>query len=766
MSVHITQDQHRLTHTELCQFKWILGNLLALVSLWTLAYLDVRAELLLAFAAIGILIGTGWPILPGRLPHFVWSLVVPLFLTVAIVADFFLSQPDIIPPLVRMLLLLVLVRCLQMRRRREDLQLILLCLFMVMLAGVLTLSVTFGFQILVFTPIAMGMLFMITLTEPSDREADTPPIEYHWETFQWGSFLDRIWKAQNFRLLGIISVLFFGVMAVSTLIFITIPRFQINQAIPFLNLDSSRSLSGFSDRIEFGEVVEIIEDNSVALRVDVENQQGTPLNPYWRMVVLDEYEDGVFQISWSAQSQQTSLYVHAFRVPQRQANPVTNLQRWTFYLEGGISKYLPTVGMLSSMRFQNRQRMNLNEPLKLVSTRQISSKVLFYQADSDVLEAQIPATLNDAKLRNQQSIVMRMPRSTDSPPVDYPFTTLVVPGGAHNLSTLDAIIDEITRGRQLSARAFSAVVADYLHRHHKYSLQVSIPDGDHELLIRWLESDQPGHCELFAGAFTLLARRAGYPTRIVTGFKGGAWNAYEQYYMVRNKNAHAWCEVFDGASSWIRVDPTPGSGMAADEAGVAGSTSVLDIDRTLGAYFDSLKILWYRRVVKFDREQQRELAGGLRGAGVRMMETTRSSIRALFSAILVWVSGFWRGGLWMLLLRLVITGGIVVLAIRLLPVVLMRLAELRASSTGKSDPIRRKAGRWVIRFQTAMAAGAGASSDEWGRVYRNLLLLRFGDRPDWPDPHRVFRQARMLMKRKSESGQRNMPLLDGIQDTR
>ena len=109
----------------------------------------------------------------------------------------------------------------------------------------------------------------------------------------------------------------------------------------------------------------------------------------------------------------------------------------------------------------------------------------------------------------------------------------------------------------------------------------------------------PGHCELFAGAFTLLARTAGIPTRIVTGFRGGTWSGFEDYYMVRNRDAHAWCEIFDGRDAWLRVDPTPGGGLVG-----AGNDSLGTplIDRSWVAYLDSLRIVWYRRIVNFDRE--------------------------------------------------------------------------------------------------------------------------------------------------------------------
>jgi protein-glutamine gamma-glutamyltransferase len=59
----------------------------------------------------------------------------------------------------------------------------------------------------------------------------------------------------------------------------------------------------------------------------------------------------------------------------------------------------------------------------------------------------------------------------------------------------------------------------------------------------------------------------GLPARIVTGYQGGEFNAIDDYWVVRQSDAHAWVEVWqydsngtgkdDGiAGSWVRVDPT------------------------------------------------------------------------------------------------------------------------------------------------------------------------------------------------------------------
>ena len=739
----------QLSFIELHQLKWVLGELLTIVSLWTIFFLEVRSGPLLAVTVGAILLVICVPSLPGRIPSWVWVAVTPA-LIVVIVADFVQSRPDIIPSLVRMVVLLVLVRCLQYRRKREDLQLILLCLFMVVIAGVLTLSLNFGIQLLVFTPLAMACLFIINLVDTSEDGGELP--EGLWDNFRWGHFLDRVWHVQDFRLLALAVLFFVGVVAVSSLIFITMPRFRIDQAIPFFQLNSRKSKSGFSDKVQFGEVVEIIEDNSVALRVDMENREEAPDTPYWRMVVLDEYYKNSFQMSLSARKN-NKVFSDSYFPPRGRAQRSSadgSAGKWTFYLEGGISKYLPRTGPSNGLRFQTRKDIEFNYMLRLLNTKKISSRVLFYQFDNMDPADNFGITLGDRDLATLKTIAVDMDSRFLTSNLKYPQTTLAVPAGEGNRESLTRIVEEITRGEILSAREFSARAVKYLQERHYYSLSSVAPPGDRDIMVRWIDSNEPGHCELFAGAFTLMARMAGHPTRIITGFKGGAWNGFENYYMVRNRDAHAWCEVFDGDKTWFRVDPTPGSGRE-DSFGAAARLRGLTIDRTWRAYVDSLRILWYRRIVDFDRDQQEAMAGQLRIWGTASLDSLKVQFRDLLDSMRSWILGPWDVRKFLQLLRnLGIAIGIWVL-IRWSPRWISRLG----GGTGRlfgfrlaRDPIRKKAGQFVGRFR-ARPPGAAPFVEQWDHTYRDLLNLRFGDGFNRPDHRIVFRRARILLKEKT-----------------
>jgi hypothetical protein len=81
---------------------------------------------------------------------------------------------------------------------------------------------------------------------------------------------------------------------------------------------------------------------------------------------------------------------------------------------------------------------------------------------------------------------------------------------------------------------------------------------DETPLSRFLLSTHKGHCEYFATATTLLLRQAGHPARYAVGYF-----VHEQAgrkYVVRERDAHAWCLVWDARTkTWQDFDTTPAS---------------------------------------------------------------------------------------------------------------------------------------------------------------------------------------------------------------
>jgi transglutaminase-like putative cysteine protease len=104
-------------------------------------------------------------------------------------------------------------------------------------------------------------------------------------------------------------------------------------------------------------------------------------------------------------------------------------------------------------------------------------------------------------------------------------------------------------------------------------------------LVSFLTRTRSGSCEQFAGAFVVLARSLGLPSRVVVGFTAGRYSGPGEV-TVRGADAHAWPEVYLGPrAGWVSFEPTPQQprGEVAAE-GVAGPSGVsITTPTTVGA---------------------------------------------------------------------------------------------------------------------------------------------------------------------------------------
>jgi transglutaminase-like putative cysteine protease len=75
-------------------------------------------------------------------------------------------------------------------------------------------------------------------------------------------------------------------------------------------------------------------------------------------------------------------------------------------------------------------------------------------------------------------------------------------------------------------------------------------------LEEFLFHRRTGFCEHYAASFATLMRLAGIPARVVLGYLGGEYNDLGGFFLVRQADTHAWCEVWIPENGWTRIDPT------------------------------------------------------------------------------------------------------------------------------------------------------------------------------------------------------------------
>jgi hypothetical protein len=82
-------------------------------------------------------------------------------------------------------------------------------------------------------------------------------------------------------------------------------------------------------------------------------------------------------------------------------------------------------------------------------------------------------------------------------------------------------------------------------------------------LTKFLTTSRSGHCEYFATATVLLLRQMGIPARYAVGYY--VHETRGTGYVVRERDAHAWCLVWNEATKcWEDFDTTPPSWVAAE----------------------------------------------------------------------------------------------------------------------------------------------------------------------------------------------------------
>jgi transglutaminase-like putative cysteine protease len=101
----------------------------------------------------------------------------------------------------------------------------------------------------------------------------------------------------------------------------------------------------------------------------------------------------------------------------------------------------------------------------------------------------------------------------------------------------------------------TTAITDYLRATITYSKTVDTPPDDTDPLVWFLFDKREGFCNYYASAEVILLRSVGVPARLAVGFAEGEYNRPDKY-TVREKDAHAWPEVYFPGIGWVEFEPT------------------------------------------------------------------------------------------------------------------------------------------------------------------------------------------------------------------
>ncbi|MGY4515606.1 DUF3488 and transglutaminase-like domain-containing protein [Lysobacter sp. HA18] len=366
--------------------------------------------------------------------------------------------------------------------------------------------------------------------------------------------------------------------------------------------DRAAAKVGLSDSMSPGDWIDLLADDSVAVRARFIGPTPPKSAMYWRGPVLWDFDGRTWRRArdigiWSLD----------------RAQPSTT--RWTYTLEVEPTDRNQLVAL--DLPLAAPDGASLTWDYSLHAARPLASLTRWQMTSSPpaVMQTRLP----DALRRR----------------------ALALPDG-YNPRT-------VALGRDLRARlhddnAIVQYALNWIRRDFSYS--ISAPPLGRDTMDEFLFQTHTGYCEHFAGGFTMLMRAAGIPTRVVTGYVGGQWNRLGGYWMIRRMDAHAWAEVWLPERGWVRVDPTAAVAperiydTVDDRLPAGGLFETLQGPRGFAQVGDWMRQNWNDLVLGFNADRQERLLapfglGRLSGMQLVLMFAIAASLAV---GLMVWLS--------------------------------------------------------------------------------------------------------------------------------
>ncbi|QJR15402.1 transglutaminase TgpA family protein [Usitatibacter palustris] len=356
-------------------------------------------------------------------------------------------------------------------------------------------------------------------------------------------------------------------------LFLLFPRVQ--GPLWALPQDARAGLSGLSDSMTPGTISQLIQSEALAFRVQFEEKIPPFETLYWRGPVLWSFDGRTWKMPEFSPAGNLD-YPRTARPVRYSITMEPHGKHWVFALD--VPGSLPP-GV--AVRFD--QRLHSVRPID-ARIRYDMTSYLDYR-----LGSRLPPMLRDFALRFDET---RNPRT-------------VALGRQWAAETPDKAA--------LVNRAFQ-----YFNREFTYTLEPPLL-GDRDPYDEFLFTTKRGFCEHYAGAFALLMRAAGVPSRVVTGYQGGEINPFNNELIVRQADAHAWTEIWLDDRGWVRLDPTAAVSPLRVEGGVNAAlgpigafSSFLAADKlgvlsSLRYGWHMLNSQWDQWIVGYNTDRQRQL---------------------------------------------------------------------------------------------------------------------------------------------------------------
>ena len=382
------------------------------------------------------------------------------------------------------------------------------------------------------------------------------------------------------------AILLLQALPLMMVLFIIMPRLGPLWQTPLLQ---SKGHTGFSDSLSPGDISDLVQSKGTAFRVNFLGLKPPKVSDmYWRGLVLDYFDGRMWRLNEQWDRKNTIRSVKASKEDLLQYEIIIDphYYRWLFALAEPIS--------INSGALQS----TITEDGLVVTKNPLVAQLQYHVQSIE------PTLFKYSGLSAAQR-----QRLTSLPKGSNPQTIKLAQNWAKEENSVTAII-----GKALA----------WYHKSFYYTLQPPLLEKNS--IDDFLFTTKRGFCEHFASSFAVLMRAAKIPARVVVGYQGGAYNALEDYWIVRQADAHAWVEVWIDNIGWQRVDPTSVVAPQRVEQGI--NSALDDTERNMVAAgqfnaprwltslryrLDAANYAWSRWVLSYNADKQNKLLKSLFG---------------------------------------------------------------------------------------------------------------------------------------------------------
>ena len=391
------------------------------------------------------------------------------------------------------------------------------------------------------------------------------------------------------------AILLAQAVPLALLLFVLFPRIPS----PFSGLSQVQSAqTGLSDTMQPGSVSELIQSDAIAFRVEFEGTAPKPADLYWRGPVLWSYDGRTWR-------QPETLPPDIL-----ENRPLGRLTRYSVTLEPHQQRWLFTLGLSA---ISPDVPSDLTADMQWLARQPINNRLRYRHAA--YLDYQLDLSLNP----EQRALGLQLPRGYN------PLAREMTQGWLNELGWNETAL-------------VNRALANFRNQAFFYTLRP--PKLGDDAVDDFLFNTRRGFCEHYASAFVVLMRMAGLPARVVTGYQGAEFNPLGQYWLVRQRDAHAWAEVWLTGQGWVRVDPTAAVAPERVEHGIDAALPLLERPSTtwgmsylrpLSQAWDALNNQWNQWVIGYDHGKQRSLMERLHP----LLSTLKGMLWALVGSVFV-----------------------------------------------------------------------------------------------------------------------------------